>query len=153
MPFVHFYTLNFVRDITLKLQEVSTRNFVGRWISLSRCAIHMYCNSALPYFELLPFVHLLFKLCPGYSYRQYENYWLGLPHNIFMPNLVTTLLTNYFSVSKTHSGSITRFDQLLFVVVIDKIEYQVHFQIKQAWGIYFILMNWLSTLNKILWNH
>jgi hypothetical protein len=30
LPFVHAYTLNFVRDITLKLQEDSTSNIIRR---------------------------------------------------------------------------------------------------------------------------
>jgi len=30
LPFVYFYTLNFVWDITLKLHHISKRNFVGR---------------------------------------------------------------------------------------------------------------------------
>jgi len=40
------FTLNFVGDITLKLQEISTRTFVHRLISLSRSAVHKHCNSA-----------------------------------------------------------------------------------------------------------
>jgi hypothetical protein len=35
------------RDIDLKLQEVSTRNFVSKYISLCRSAVHKKCNSTL----------------------------------------------------------------------------------------------------------
>ena len=34
-----------------------------------------------------------------------------------IPNLVNTLWTNYFSVSKTYSGSITQFNLLLFALL------------------------------------
>jgi hypothetical protein len=48
LPFFYFYTFNFGRDVTLKLQEISTRNFVCKYISLSRSAKHKIHNSALP---------------------------------------------------------------------------------------------------------
>ena len=49
----YFYSLNFVWNITLKLQEVSTLNFVGRYISLSKSAMQKNHNSALPNFEVI----------------------------------------------------------------------------------------------------
>jgi len=107
LPFVHFYTLNFLRNITLKLPKpakVSTRNFVGRQISLSRNDVHNR-KFALPNFGVIAlgsFLH--FELCLGYCYRQYENFWLDTSHNIHMPNLSNILWTNYFSVSKMGLG-------------------------------------------------
>ena len=63
---VHFYALDYVRDIILKLQEISTRNLVGRYISFSRCAVHKNRNSALPNFEVIALRSFLdFDLCPG----------------------------------------------------------------------------------------
>ena len=53
LSFVHVYTLNCVRDITLKLQEVSTRTFVNRYVSLSRSALHKNYNYALPNFKVI----------------------------------------------------------------------------------------------------
>ena len=47
--------MNVVRDITLKLEEESRRNFEGRYISVSRSAVHKNRNSDKPF--------LVFALC------------------------------------------------------------------------------------------
>ena len=48
-PSVRLYVRpHLVQDITLKLQDVSTINFVGRSISLSKSAMHKNRYSALP---------------------------------------------------------------------------------------------------------
>jgi len=41
------YTLNFVRDTILQLQDITTRNVEGRYISLSRSSMYKNRNSAL----------------------------------------------------------------------------------------------------------
>ena len=63
-PFVYFYTLNFFWDITMKLQETSTRSVVHKWILLSRCAVHKNCKvSAKPIFGVIAlcsfYIHIL----------------------------------------------------------------------------------------------
>jgi hypothetical protein len=57
-----------VRDITLKQQEVSTWNCVGRYISFGWCAVHKNHNSVLPNFEVIALCSFLyFELCPGHN--------------------------------------------------------------------------------------
>jgi len=53
LPLVKFYTLNFVRDITMKLQKISIRNFVR---DLKR-ALHKNRNSVCLNLGLLSFIH------------------------------------------------------------------------------------------------
>jgi len=48
-----FYTSNFVQTITLKLQDVSRKNFVDRYISLSRSAVHKHRKYALPSVKII----------------------------------------------------------------------------------------------------
>ena len=50
LPFAQFYTLNLFRNITLKLQAITTQICVGIYISLKRSAIHMNHYSVLPSF-------------------------------------------------------------------------------------------------------
>jgi len=55
-------------NTTTKLQEFSTRNFVDRYISMSRSAVHKNHNSALPTFgtiALCSFLH--FDFYPGHN--------------------------------------------------------------------------------------
>jgi len=66
-----FYTLNFVRDITLKLLEVSTRIIIGWLISFSRSAVHMNHHSALPTFGVI-------SLCSFYTLNLVQNIILKL---------------------------------------------------------------------------
>ena len=83
-----------VCDISLKLQEVSTRNFVCSLISLSRRAVHKNCKSALLYFRVM-------ALC------LFLHFVLFLGHN-------SKTARGIFPVSKTYLGSITRFDWVWF---------------------------------------
>jgi len=82
------FTVNFVRDITLK-QKISTRNLVGWYISLSRSAVHKNRNSALPNFEVI-------ALC---SFWHFE---LGSEHNSKLQAISTIIFVGrYMSFSRS----------------------------------------------------
>ena len=54
-----------VQNVTLKLQKVSTGNFVHRYISLCRSTVHKNSNSALPYIGVIALCSFLhFELSP-----------------------------------------------------------------------------------------
>jgi len=89
-----YYTLNFVRDITLKLQEISILYFVGRYISFRRNAVQKNHTSALPNIGVI-------ALCLYYTlnFDRYITlklqeistlYFVG--RNIILPYLILELL-------------------------------------------------------------
>jgi hypothetical protein len=132
--YLSFYK-NFVREISLKLQEISTWNFVGRWISMGICAVHKNLNSALPNFvvnALCSFLHFEVvreitrktirdfnkKLCrlidridkkcsAKNSYSALPNFGI-IALWTFSRDITLKLQEVYFPVSKTYSGSITQ---------------------------------------------
>jgi hypothetical protein len=73
LPFLHFYTSNCVRNIPLKSQEVSTRNFEGRQILLSTCVLQKKHNPAITNFGVI--IHCSFLHCDFCPRHNSETTW------------------------------------------------------------------------------
>ena len=89
-----------------KLQKVSTRNFVGRYISLGRSTVHKKHNSALPNFGVI-------VLCSFfYTLNIVPNLTLKL-HKIPTRNLVCNFISLSRSAMHKHRNSVCQFCFLL----------------------------------------
>jgi hypothetical protein len=89
LPFVHFYTLNFVRNITLTLQKVyfsvsktysvSINRFLSRVLGHYFHIVDLFCVESRNDISLehLKFNRLLYNLAPHQCFQHFDYQWWG----------------------------------------------------------------------------